>query len=403
MAFQKVSWVYWISFLVVFTNSFLSSFGYICDVPQEWFQDINGTKAHNSNNSLWINGIVKYRFHPSLSKEDRVEVWKAFEEYHSKTCIRFQPWRKGDPDYTEIMVDSEVCGRAEICRKGGYQFTKFGNDCRSMAVMIHELGHTLCLYHEQQRPDRDDFLDFGNCDEDEIFPIAQFSDELSSAIYDYGSQMHYQCKTCLGGWPSTSGVTKCGIDITPGLSVIDADNINRLYNCQGCYRHRWRPIENLTPDDVNNMYNFGYKSSYGYIYPCRGLVNGEISVGKYSVRSKVCTVSHQGLEYELERGAEVLTIPGGRNQHGATYRLINQRHVKFPENVIEAAVFAGRKSEDEGAGPTFIAFATLKTGLLGTEDSIGMVGLQKGQFQNAIVTINKKVVTVENYLILVCS
>lgn len=34
--------------------------------------------------------------------------------------------------------------------------------------MVHELGHNLCLGHEQSRKDRDDFVHFDSCAENEI-------------------------------------------------------------------------------------------------------------------------------------------------------------------------------------------------------------------------------------------
>jgi len=109
--------------------------------------------------------------------------------------------------------------------------------------MIHELGHTLCLFHEQQRKDRDDYLSFADCPEDSKFEILEESEDPSSlGIYDFGSQMHYQCGFCNTGWPRIPGVTKCGVDLTPGLSILDVDNINRIYDCQGELRNFHAPI-----------------------------------------------------------------------------------------------------------------------------------------------------------------
>ncbi|CAL8139190.1 unnamed protein product [Orchesella dallaii] len=216
------------------------TYGYVCNVPNEWFRGLNNTRAHTANGALWPNGVVKYTLHSSLSNRDRVTIWKAFTEFHEKTCIRFQPRQNGDPDFTEILTDDDHCGLANICRRGGYQFTKFGQRCRNVEAMIHELGHTLCLYHEQQRKDRDEYLSFQGCPKEEIIPIIEDDEDPSTlGLYDYASQMHYQCGFCKGGWPRSPAVTKCGGDTTLGLSLLDADNLNRIYNCQGNHPNEW--------------------------------------------------------------------------------------------------------------------------------------------------------------------
>ena len=63
--------------------------------------------------------------------------------------------------------------------------------------MLHELGHTLGLYHEQNRPDRDQFVEilYNNI---KYFSLRKNFDKLPESevnslniTYDYQSIMHY--------------------------------------------------------------------------------------------------------------------------------------------------------------------------------------------------------------------
>ncbi|CAL8117136.1 unnamed protein product [Orchesella dallaii] len=263
----------------------------------------------------WPNGVVKYKLHASLTFSDIHIINKAFDEYHKKTCIRFKPWEEGDVDYVSIELDNLVCGQAHVCKKGGPQFAKFGKQCRNVATMVHQLGHTLCLNHEHQRKDRDRYVNFANCrTKPEIFKSSYYNEK---GIYDYASQMHPTCQSCTsgGGWPTEKNVN-CGSDITPGLSLLDVDTINSLYDCQGCHRHRWRPTSALIGTDWLNMYKFNYETLHADGAPlvaCRAKVtHGELAPGLYNFEKQSCLISYYWEAYEAKSGVEVLTIPGGR-------------------------------------------------------------------------------------------
>ncbi|CAL8128794.1 unnamed protein product [Orchesella dallaii] len=360
---------------------------------------------HSYESYLWPNAVVTYRLHTSIrtgDDEDLTAASEAMNDISSKTCITFEEKKKGDKNFVDLMVDHNKCGHAQMCMVGGRQFAKFGGSCRTMDTMVHELGHVLCLHHEHERPDRDHYLEFEGCSEDPVIEPAHKKHPLG--IYDYGSQMHYGCGSCIAGSPKMEGVTKCGDQITYGLSIIDADNLNALYNCQGCYRHRWRPIEHLTSEDVKNMYSFGYEDSVGKISPCRGLMNGEITVGKYNWKTKICSLSFGGKEYQYQYnyGFEVLTIPGGLKQNGATYKLVKRKDVRS-SSIIEIPVPAGREAESGNAQTGFIAYVTVGIAGGGQEDSIGKVWVRDGVLQKALfVSEGEEYYVEEKYRVLTC-
>jgi len=214
---------------------------FTCETPDAWLSADSSFQRPGSSENVaylntlrgmrWLDGKVKYTLDRSLNHHDKQEVSKAMAEYHAKTCVRFEPKQSSDPDYVNIEIDNSVCGVAQVCRIGGKQFARIGKNCRSMPTIVHELGHTLCLHHEHQRMDRHKYLNFRDCPEDSVHPKIPYS--TPSGLYDYQSIMHYQCNSCKAGWPTQPDVQKCGMDVNNGLSVLDADHINEMYNCQG--------------------------------------------------------------------------------------------------------------------------------------------------------------------------
>ena len=64
-------------------------------------------------------------------------------------------------------------------------------------VLAHEIGHTLGLIHEHQRPDRDQYINIHTSSildsaQDHFMPISGKYVETRDMPYDYGSDMHYR-------------------------------------------------------------------------------------------------------------------------------------------------------------------------------------------------------------------
>ncbi|ODM95154.1 Zinc metalloproteinase nas-1 [Orchesella cincta] len=332
---------------------------YTCQTPDEWL-------SVSTKDQLWPSGIVKYKLHQTLSFNDILEVKKAFDEYHTKTCIRFQPAKDDDQDFVSIELDNDICGKAHVCKQGGYQYAKFGGECRNMATMVHELAHTLCLGHEHQRSDRDNYLNFQNCNE---IPLKNSPDSYSSkGIYDYVSQMHYDCNSCFAGRHI------CGHTLTPGLSALDVDFINALYNCQGCHRHRWRPAESLTNEEIGNMQHFNQYATDGTpIFPCRTVVGTELITGLYNPSEKSCTASYINLKQTMRTGVEVLTIPGGFDGQCSIYKLVDRAEVSLKTAVQVGTSFRYKNWK------SFLAYANVTSFRVVTGVAVGKIWVFDGK------------------------
>jgi PKD repeat protein len=144
--------------------------------------------------------------------------------------------RSGQADYIKFVYDADGCS-SPIGRQGGEQQIKMADDC-SAGNMAHEMMHSLGMFHEQSRCDRDDFVEilFDNV---ESGKENNFDKECDGATdlgdnYDFGSMMHYSLTSfSSNGQPTIRlrpGVTTTEtIGQRSALSVLDRFTINYLY------------------------------------------------------------------------------------------------------------------------------------------------------------------------------
>jgi hypothetical protein len=134
----------------------------------------------------WPGGVVFYVVEQTLGPL----VKAAMEHWEARTPIRFKP-SDNETDYVSFERRDGCWSR--VGRQGNMQVISLGAGC-GLGAAIHEIGHTLGLWHEQSRSDRDDYVEVvkANIISQHLHNFdkhIQDGDDLGD--YDYGSIMHY--------------------------------------------------------------------------------------------------------------------------------------------------------------------------------------------------------------------
>ena len=114
------------------------------------------------------------------------------------------------------------------------------SNCMSKSIIAHELVHALGFDHEHNRPDRDDwvkidFSNIGTTSHNDFRKLERTEFQDLGSPYDYNSIMHYHSHAhALNNELVTIRAIKPPFEIkmNEDLSVIDVEEIRKLYNCK---------------------------------------------------------------------------------------------------------------------------------------------------------------------------
>jgi PKD repeat protein len=181
----------------------------------------------------WPGGVVPYVIDGALGNTQRItDAIKMIEE--NTGGVTLVP-RSGQADYVKF-VKSDGCS-SPIGRKGGEQVIDLDDDCTT-GNTAHEIMHSLGMYHEQSRCDRDEWVEIllDNVEDGEAHNFDKKCDNATDIgdEYDFGSMMHYPLDAfSSNGQPTIRlrpGVTTTEtIGQRSALSFLDRFTINFLY------------------------------------------------------------------------------------------------------------------------------------------------------------------------------
>ena len=129
------------------------------DVTTEDGEIMNKRAAVKSNYRLWTNGIVPYQFSSSIPTNYRHTIRDAMDHWEDRTCLQFT-LRDGERDYVEYNNKKRKCSFS-VGRRVSKQTVNVYSDSTgrcSFGTIVHEIGHAIGFWHEQSRPDRDNYV-----------------------------------------------------------------------------------------------------------------------------------------------------------------------------------------------------------------------------------------------------
>lgn len=200
-------------------------------------EDNDVRNAIPSDNLRWPGGKVYYVLDASISHLQG-KILEAMRKISSSTCITFEQ-RSSQNNYIRFFK-GEGCYSHVGCT-GGSQPLSLGKGCEFVGTIIHEILHALGFYHEQNRSDRDEYLEiyWNNIQkgmESQFTKLAPNQNRLLTSFDHYSIMIYGEYSFSIKPGQLQTMKAKSGTVIKDPYEKQDMTNsdkqrVNTLYKC----------------------------------------------------------------------------------------------------------------------------------------------------------------------------
>ncbi|VDK74950.1 unnamed protein product [Litomosoides sigmodontis] len=227
----------------LFENDILLTLPQVKALLNEDAKSRNNRQAIRGKQYEWAQMPISYYF-GSFQVNWQNIIRAALRHIEMETCVRFRE-NGGNPNHI-YFVRASGCW-SNVGKIGGRQLISIGYGCEAMGIVAHEVLHSLGLWHEQSRSDRDSNIRINHIN---IYPGTQGNFEKRTTLntdnmklpYDFGSLMHYGSKAFTINFNRRTIETRDNryqhtIGQREALSFKDAKMINLRY-CNDTCKHQ---------------------------------------------------------------------------------------------------------------------------------------------------------------------
>lgn len=234
------------------------------EVPGLFQGDIrlDGFDPYNAVGDLkrrWPSTTIPINIHSYFDKYDKELFLECMREIEDQTrvdgqdCITFVN-QTNEKAY--IYITTGYGCESNVGFTGRPQPLKLGPLCRFKGTVIHEMLHCLGFFHEQNRPDRDDYVKIIKANikkghEHNFLKVLPPVIQTQGLPYDYNSLTHYgRTSFSIDGKKPTIIPLKEGVTIgqRKGMSQLDIIQVQRFYGCKERKLIKIQPSGMVTPN-----------------------------------------------------------------------------------------------------------------------------------------------------------
>ncbi|WP_347218096.1 M12 family metallopeptidase [Chryseobacterium sp.] len=191
------------------------------------------TSKGGATYSRWPNRTIYYTIANNMGSINVNKINTAVNEYNTKTNTRWVQ-RTNQSNYVEFIFGSSngSDGWAHIGYQGGKQTVSL-DQYISVGSVIHEMGHTVGLYHEHSRQDRDQYvsIQWGNIQDGQAYNFNKYTSGTDIGPFNINSVMMYWPNSySKNGQPTIKRAN--GTNFTynrTGFTTGDINTINAMY------------------------------------------------------------------------------------------------------------------------------------------------------------------------------